>query len=270
MHKSTRFLAAALLLAPLAAAGPQARQDANADDWCREQSWDDRRQAVCEVRQFTVPATAAVLGVVGTNGGIRVEGQARSDVQILARVVATAGTEARAREIASAIQLNPTLDRVEADGPRNLQNREGWHVSYRLYVPRHLNMALRTTNGGISIQDVESEVQFQTTNGGVKLLNVGGKMQGRTTNGGVDVSLEGSSWNGDGLDVETTNGGVRLSIPEGYSANLETRTQNGGFNTDFPGLTAPRRERQLSAQLGAGGAPIRVRTTNGGVKIARR
>jgi hypothetical protein len=51
---------------------------------------------------------------------------------------------------------------------------------------------------------------------------------------------------------------------------LETRTQNGGFRSSFPGLTVPRRERQMTAQLGAGGAPIRLRTTNGGVSISAK
>ena len=76
----------ALLLAPVAAAAQQRGGD---DDWCRnEQSGDDRGRA-CVVREFTVPATAGTLAVAGTNGGISVEGEARGDVRILARISAT-------------------------------------------------------------------------------------------------------------------------------------------------------------------------------------
>jgi hypothetical protein len=259
----------AFLVAPVVVAVPTAQQNA-ADDWCREERGRRDRAQVCEVRQFTVAATAGVLTVQGTNGGINVEGQARGDVEILAKVTANADTQARAREIVRAISLNPTLERVEAEGPRGMEDGEGWSVSYRLAVPRALNVALRTTNGGITIQDLESSVEFNTTNGGVKLMRVDGRVRGQTTNGGVDVELDGPSWQGEGLDVQTTNGGVRLVVPENYSAQLEARTSNGGVSIDVPGTVNERSRRGAVVQLGTGGAPIRVRTSNGGVKVMRR
>ena len=264
------LLLCALMLVPVGSAVPAAEQRAGGD-WCRDEGRNNDRETFCEVREFTVPATAGVLTVQGTNGGISVEGQSRGDVQILAKVTATADSMARARQIASAIHLSPTLDRVEAEGPRGFENREGWSVSYRVMVPRALNVSLKTTNGGISIQDVDSKVEFATTNGGVKLVRVEGDIRGRTTNGGVDVELEGQFWQGEGLDVETTNGGVRLVIPEHYSAQLEAHTNNGGLNIDVPGAPQGRRSRRDAVmQLGSGGAPIRLRTSNGGVRVTRR
>src|SRR4029453_2480286 len=169
----------ALLVAPMALGAMAAQQRGGDDDWCRnEQSGDDRGHA-CVVREFKVAATAGTLAVSGTNGGISVEGEARGDVRILARISANAETDARARDLVAAIQLNPTLDQVEATGPQT-RNREGWSVSYRLYVPRALNMNLRTTNGGISIRDIDSKVDFRTTNGGVKLTAVHGAGRGKT------------------------------------------------------------------------------------------
>ena len=257
----------ALLALPMAGGSAAAQQRGDDDDWCRsEQSGDDRGRA-CVVREFKVPATAGTLSVAGTNGGITVEGEARGDVRILARISANADTDARARELVEAVQLNPTLDQVEASGPQT-RNREGWSVSYRLYVPRALNMNLRTTNGGIAIRDIDSKVEFRTTNGGVKLVAVNGDVKGQTTNGGVDIELDGSFWSGEGLDVETTNGGVKLIVPENYSARLEASTNNGGLNID--GVNQSRRTRDLTTQLGSGGAPIRVRTSNGGVRLTRK
>ena len=71
-------------------------------------------------------------------------------------------------------------------------------------------------------------------------------MKGRTSNGGVDVDLEGPGWKGEGLDVETSNGGVRLRIPEQYSAHLETGTVNGGLNIDFPLTMQGRLDREIT------------------------
>src|SRR6478736_401718 len=78
----------------LAGAGP-ARLHAQqpTDDWCREERGNRDRANVCEVRQFTVAATAGTLAVAGTNGGISVEGESRGDVHIFSKVTATTETQ---------------------------------------------------------------------------------------------------------------------------------------------------------------------------------
>jgi len=113
-------------------------------------------------------------------------------------------------------------------------------------------------------------------NGGVSLTDVAGDVRGRTTNGGVNVSLSGSTWRGTGLDVSTTNGGVKLNIPENYAANIETGTVNGGFKSDIPALSITtedvkggwsNRPKEVKTSINGGGAPIRVTTRNGGIRI---
>jgi DUF4097 and DUF4098 domain-containing protein YvlB len=84
------------------------------------------------------------------------------------------------------------------------------------------------------------------------------------------VSLSGDHWDGAGLDVETRNGGVRLDVPEHYSATLETGTVNGRVNFDFPITVSGRINRHFTTTLGAGGAKIRAMTTNGGVSVRTR
>ena len=71
------------------------------------------------------------------------------------------------------------------------------------------------------------------------------------------------------MDVSTTNGGVSVSIPENYSARLETGTVNGHLSIDFPVSVQGNITKELAVNLGAGGATIRAMTTNGGVRIHR-
>lgn len=240
-------------------------------DDCRDEDWGSDREGVCEMREYTVPAAGATLAVdASPNGGIKVEGMSRGDVLVRAKVVATANTREEARAIAARVQVIATADRVWAEGPRNLDRREGWHVSYRLSVPTRTPLSLRTTNGGIAIDHVNSRTEFTTVNGGVKLSRMGGHVDGRTTNGGVDVDLDGSTWDGAGLDVQTSNGGVRLNIPEQYSAHLETGTVNGTLKIDFPVTVQGVIGRSFSTDLGRGGPTLRVKTSNGGVKINRK
>jgi hypothetical protein len=267
-----RALPVFFLLALSAVSHPAAApQQSTGDDWCRnEWSGNRDRETVCDVRQFKVAAAGTLAVNAEPNGGIDVKGETRNDILVLAKVVAQAETQARAKQIADAVRISTSPSDVSASGPSGLGRREGWSVSYRLAVPTISMLSLKTTNGGIAVRDVDGQVEFRTVNGGVKLANMAGDVKGRTTNGGVDVDLDGPGWKGEGLDVETNNGGVHLRIPEQYSAHLETGTVNGGLNIDFPITVQGRLDRQVNADLGGGGAPIRVRTQNGGVKVSKK
>ena len=124
-------------------------------------------------------------------------------------------------------------------------------------------------NGGIAIAEVNGRIEFNCVNGGVVLRRVGGSVHGGTTNGGLVVELAGNHWDGEELDVRTTNGGVIMSVPENYSAHLETGTVNGNVSVDFPVTVQGRITRELSVNLGSGGATVRAMTTNGGVRLRR-
>ena len=262
---------ALMLMVMLSAAAPAAQQVSTGDEWCREESWGRNRAGACEVREFTMAASGGVVNVdASPNGGIAVEGGPRGDILVRAKVVATAATDARARDISRSVQVSVGGNTVQSSGPTGLAARESWHVSYRLFVPTQTSLDLRTVNGGIKIADVEGRIAFGTVNGGVRLERLAGDVQGRTNNGGVDIDLDGAAWRGEGLDVQTQNGGIKLAIPEHYSARLETGTVNGNLRVDFPVTVQGRIDRELEATLGAGGAPVRVRTTNGGVKISRK
>ena len=207
----------------------------------------------------------------GQNGGIKLRGWDRADVLVRARIEAYAESDAEARALASGVRIETTGTSVRAEGP-SMRDRDNqhWSVSFDIQVPRTAMVTLRTVNGGISIDDFHGTAKFRASNGGVSLTNVGGDISGQTTNGGVTVNLEGDRWDGAGLDVETHNGGVRMTVPDNYSAVLDTGTVNGRINVDFPITVQGRLSDRFTTTLGSGGARVRVITTNGGVTIRRR
>jgi hypothetical protein len=240
------------------------------DDPCRDSGWDDDYYRECEVREESMAAGPLTVDA-GRNGGIHVEGWDRNEIRVRAVVKANARSEADAKQLASAVQVQVGGGKVTAVGPTT-ERREWWSVNYRINVPRRNDLDLSANNGGVTIFGVSGTIRFDTTNGGVRLNALAGDVRGETRNGGLDVVLNGDRWDGVGLDVETSNGGVNLTIPEGYNAELTTRTVNGGFRTDFPmtiqGELSPRRG--ITTTLGSGGPPVRVRTTNGGLRINKR
>jgi len=268
MMQKKAFLVVAML--GLTGVSGLAGQRRVADDaWCRQERNGDREQA-CEVREFTVPTGAGQLSLdAAPNGGIEVKGASRGDIVIQGKVTAWAETARRAHDLMTGVRVDAASDKVSADGPHT-DRRESWSVSYRVAVPSQMSLDLKTTNGGITIENVDGRLEFTTVNGGVKLTDVGGTVHGRTTNGGLDVDLDGATWQGEGLDVETSNGGIRLRVPEQYSARLEAGTVNGGINVDMPITLQGRIDREISTNLGAGGPLLRLRTHNGGVRVTKK
>jgi hypothetical protein len=267
----TLLVTTAVAVAMVAAGSAQSRnRDAarTADTGCNDYRNDDRA-SFCEVREATIGGANPLDIDAGRNGGIRVRGWDRGDVLVRTRIMASADTDADARRLASSVRIDTLGGRVRADGP-DVNGDEHWSVSFDLQVPRTAMLTLNTQNGGISIADFRGSAQFHARNGGLSLIDVGGDLRGDTTNGGVTVDLAGDHWDGSGLDVETRNGGIRLTLPKGYSGELETGTTRGGLNIDFPINVQGTLGRHLTTTLGSGGPKVRAITTNGGVTIRER
>jgi DUF4097 and DUF4098 domain-containing protein YvlB len=261
------YLSLSVLLSASSLAALQPKPTLN----CDSHHGDSRRANYCEMREQTVSAAGGVISVDGRpNGGIAVKGWHRTDIMVRAQVRTSAVTDSEARDLARQVNVQTAGAQIRADGPAGDRDRS-WSVSYEVFVPVRSSATLQSVNGGISISDVVGNLEFKAVNGGVTLKRVGGNVQGHTTNGGVRIELAGDRWEGRGLDVKTTNGGVTLAIPERFSAQLEAETRNGGVHSDFPVVlpAANRPERHLSTALGSGGATLKVSTTNGGVTIKR-
>lgn len=249
-------------------AGPAAQdwQIVTDDEWCDGV----RGDRVCEIREITLPAGRDLIDVACTNGSIHVEGWDRDEIYIKARIEVRGKSKEDAREILSKIDIH-TDPRIRAKGPGkkwfSFSRSRRWSVSYQLRVPENSNLDTHTTNGSVVISDVSGDIDCSTTNGSVKLFRVGGDVEGGTVNGGIKVVLGGTHWNGDGLDLHTTNGGVSVEMPAGYSARVEAKTTNGGIRVDHPIRIKSKSKRRLEGTIGEGGPTIKVRTVNGGVKI---
>ncbi len=266
MHVVRNAGAAALaaLIVPAALASAQAKVLP-----CPSRDSSDR-PSHCEIREFSVPLVGTALAVdAAPNGGISVRGWDRAEIQVRARVTANADTQQEADAIAADVRVLTDGGRIRSEG-RATDGRGSWSVSFEVMAPAQHGLTLRTKNGGITVKGIDAEIDMETINGGITLSDVNGEVRGRTNNGGVQIDLSGNGWIGQGLDVQTHNGGVRLSVPDGYSARLEAGTTNGGVRCDFPVTVQGTVDRNLSADLGSGGVPIKLRTVNGGVSIARK
>ncbi len=238
------------------------------DPWCQHSGGD--RGSYCEVREMTLPPLGAVLTVnAKPNGSIKVTGWDRREVHIRARVSANADTDDEAQALVKQVTVQ-TGGSVQAEGPAR-ENDRNWSVSYEISAPVDQPLSLSSTNGSIAISNIRGQAEFQTQNGSLSLTDVGGNFTGRTQNGSVQVSLQGQRWDGEGLNVQTQNGSIRVTVPDGFSAHLESSTVNGRVAVDFPVTVSGQIDRRhLTTDLNGGGAPMRLVTTNGSVSVRKR
>ena len=268
-----RSLGRSVLIAALVAftgVAAFAQRDRDRSLSCRDNSYyNDRLVSNCEIREQTLAPSGGAIAIDGRqNGGISVKGWDQNQILVRARVQAGAPSAAEAEALGKQVRIETSGAKIHATGPESKRDYH-WDVSYEVFVPRRADLSLETHNGGIAIADVNGKIDFSALNGGVVLKRVGGAVRGSTTNGGLVIELAGDRWDGDSMDVSTTNGGVIMSVPENYSARVETGTVNGSVNTEFPVTVQGRITRQLALNLGSGGAMVRAMTTNGGVHLKK-
>ena len=131
-----------------------------------------------------------------------------------------------------------------------------------------MNFVGRTVNGEVIGSGLQSDAQAHTVNGSIKLSTTG-LATANTVNGSVNVALGRADWPGD-VAFKTVNGGITLTLPPVFDAELQIETVNGTIRTDFPitvtGAVTPRR---LRGTVGSGGHQLSVKTVNGSVKLLK-
>lgn len=199
------------------------------------------------------------------NGAVEVQGWDRDEVEVHA--VKTAQKNESDLERVS-IEVNAKPDSV-AIATRYPQN-EGVEVvvEYTIRVPHGARVEhVGTVNGTLRIAGVEDVGDLRSVNGNIEVYEGGGAVHAHTTNGNLHLELS-HICPQNGATAETTNGSVFLAIPSDTQANLEARSMNGNFISELPlSVESSQRPREVNGKLGRGGAPIRLHTVNGGIRV---
>ncbi len=165
-----------------------------------------------------------------------------------------------------------------------LQRNARVSVSYEIRVPSGLEVArVNSSNGSIKLTNISGDVTAETSNGSIEMRNVSGLVHAKTSNGKVNISgttgvREARTSNGsisvevpqihDDIAIRTSNGSVKLYLPEELDADLDFSTSNGKINTHgLEVTTSSFSNTHISGKIGAGGFTITVSTSNGSVDL---
>ena len=145
---------------------------------------------------------------------------------------------------------------------------------------------VRTSGGSISIGNVGGEVSAKTSGGSIKIASARGSVDAETSGGSIKVeevmgTINASTSGGSitayiseqpGADcrLTTSGGGVTAYLADGISVDIDARASGGKVQSDFEVDSASLSKSRLTGELNGGGPRLEMRTSGGGVKIARR
>jgi hypothetical protein len=199
------------------------------------------------------------------NGTVEVQGWDRDVVEVHAVKIAK-HRESDLERVSIEVDARPGAISVATHYPQN----EGVEVSveYTIHVPRGAHVEhLGTVNGSLRVVSVDNIEELHTVNGNIEVFEGGGALHAHTTNGNVQMEVA-HVREKEGVTAETTNGSVVLALPSDAQADLETRCMNGSFSSELPvRMESSQRPREMHGKIGRGGAPIHLRTINGGIRV---
>jgi hypothetical protein len=178
--------------------------------------------------------------------------------------------------------------------PGNRERNRNWNrrIEYRanlnftVKVPADINLLVSTVNNGnIEVKDVSGAIKANNVNGAITLVNAKGATDVHTINGDVTINYlvsppEKSSY-------YTLNGNIRVTYPASFSGDLQFKSFNGEFFTDFPDTevlapevtkniehkgdgTVYKLDKKTSIRIGNGGRKFRFETFNGNIYIKKQ
>jgi hypothetical protein len=199
------------------------------------------------------------------NGPVEIQGWDRDAVEVHA-VKTAKRNESDLERVTIQVAAKPQSISVSTRYPQD----EGVEVAveYVIRVPHAAHVEhIGTINGTLIVAGVDVVDDLRTVNGNIEVYDGGGSVHAHTTNGNIHLELA-HFRGGTGASAETTNGSLLVALPVDAAADLETRCLNGNFLSEMPiAMESTLRPREMRGRLGKGGAPIKLSTINGGIRI---
>lgn len=223
-------------------------------------------------RSFTVSGPDVGFELLNVNGRVDISAVDGDMISVIAEISARGVTEEAANDALKSVEIAEVADssrvRLETRVPKDVRN-QGVVVEYRVNVPRRASVQVDCLNGQIVLTGIGGRVRADTTNGGISAKGLASSVKASVTNGSIDIRMDGVGQ--DGVALETTNGGIRLSLPDQVKATLVASVVNGAIRVaDLPfEKVGESSRRRLKGQINGGGPELRLETVNGGISVGR-
>jgi len=125
-----------------------------------------------------------------------------------------------------------------------------------------------TSGGHISMKDVSGDIDCSTSGGHISISGAGGRVKAETSGGHVEVAF--ARGNGKGGEIDSSGGGVTVSVDPSLGFEVDAETGGGTVNSDVPITIEGRQSRSsLRGTIGKGGEALHIRTSAGSINIEK-
>ncbi|MBI4502752.1 MAG: DUF4097 family beta strand repeat protein [Gemmatimonadetes bacterium] len=160
--------------------------------------------------------------------------------------------------------VNGEIDVQGGDGFISLKSVEG---EVRLANARG-RITVSSVNEGVRVSNSSGDISAESVNGGVDLTGITSASVSATTVNG-DVVYDGTIQDGGQYSLNTHNGDVAITVPEGASATVDVSTFNGEFETAFPVQLSRTSRNRFTFVLGSGSARLSLESFQGTIRLRR-
>jgi hypothetical protein len=248
---------------------------------------------------------APALHVKAGDGSVRIEAGAATAIE--ARVTTVGWRIAPGEVTITESQTGDRVD-IEVRLPEERPRFSGGHrsISVVLRVPKQADLDVHTGDGSIEVQPVsghldlstgdgsitadglQGEIRLHTGDGSIRVTGLGGRLQAdtgdgsmkvrgrfdvldlRTGDGGMEAEVEPGSKVEAAWSLRSGDGAITLRLPQDLGAELDAHTGEGSIVLEKPvTVTGEISRSTVRGKLGPGGAPLRVQTGDGSIRLLR-
>ena len=158
------------------------------------------------------------------------------------------------------------------------------NAKFIIKVPRHYDLALKTSGGSIQLSSLTGTVKARTSGGSIKVDQITGDLKVKTSGGSIKVDEVSGA-----IDAKTSGGSIKLRMTEqpkhdsqlrtsggsvkaylasGIAVDLTASTSGGSVSTDF-NVNGSVRRTSIAGEINGGGPKLKLHTSGGSVKIEK-
>lgn len=128
------------------------------------------------------------------------------------------------------------------------------------------NAKVETSGGHIEADGVEGNLSAETSGGHIEIRGAKGRVDADTSGGHVEVGF--AKGNAHGGKIESSGGGITVSVDPNVDLAIDASTSGGSVRTDIPvKIVGKVNGSSIRGTLGKGGETLYVHTSGGSVSI---
>lgn len=127
------------------------------------------------------------------------------------------------------------------------------------------------SDGQMKITAAQGELEARTSDGSMTLEGTFKALDVRSSDGSVDITVRPGSVMERAWSIHSSDGNVRMRLPEDFGADLDVSTSDGSIRVDHPVTMSGNAlsKNHMVGRLNKGGSPLRIHTSDGSVTISK-